>query len=214
MSKILVIGDSISYGKWDSNGGWVARLRRYIDENFNIGKSNNFQVYNLGIPGDVVPRIAQRIENEILMRIPKEEKTNDKNLILFAAGINDSCPNNWMTGKQTSEAEFKDALLTVINTAKRMQCSLLFVGLTPVNSERSKGLQFSNEEVRKYDRFILDVCSQNLIPMITLFDELEKSQFSEFLIDAVHPSNEGHAMLADKIIAYLKDNNFFTSLLS
>lgn len=33
MAKILVFGDSIAYGKWDSDGGWVARLRKYVDVN-------------------------------------------------------------------------------------------------------------------------------------------------------------------------------------
>ncbi len=56
MGKFLVFGDSIAYGKWDSKGGWVARLRDYIDEKYNLNKTGNVQVYNLGIPGEVVVR--------------------------------------------------------------------------------------------------------------------------------------------------------------
>ena len=33
MDKILIFGDSICYGKWDKEGGWVTRLRKYIDQN-------------------------------------------------------------------------------------------------------------------------------------------------------------------------------------
>ncbi|MBP9816303.1 SGNH/GDSL hydrolase family protein, partial [Candidatus Woesebacteria bacterium] len=68
MDKILVFGDSIAYGKWDSKGGWVARLRNYIDTTYNLNKEGNVQVYNLGIPGEVVPRLAERFSSELTMR--------------------------------------------------------------------------------------------------------------------------------------------------
>lgn len=48
MGKIIVFGDSIAYGKWDHEGGWVCRLRKYVDNMYNIGKNGNLQVYNMG----------------------------------------------------------------------------------------------------------------------------------------------------------------------
>ena len=65
MDKILVFGDSIAYGKWDNHGGWVARLREYVDKKFNIGKGGNVQVYNLGIPGEVAVRMVDRVKQEL-----------------------------------------------------------------------------------------------------------------------------------------------------
>ncbi len=32
MTRILVFGPSTTYGAWDIEGGWVQRLRRYLDE--------------------------------------------------------------------------------------------------------------------------------------------------------------------------------------
>ena len=48
--NILVFGDSIAYGKWDEQGGWVQRLRKYIDKKYNlIDEPKSWLVYNLGI---------------------------------------------------------------------------------------------------------------------------------------------------------------------
>ena len=32
MTCLLVFGDSITYGAWDLEGGWVQRLRSFIDK--------------------------------------------------------------------------------------------------------------------------------------------------------------------------------------
>ena len=107
LDKIFVFGDSIAYGKWDREGGWVARVRRYIDEKYNLASENNFQVYNLGVPGELAIELPERVKSELAIRLVDSE---DEVLVIFATGINDSCPNNWRKGKQTPERDFKKAL--------------------------------------------------------------------------------------------------------
>ena len=128
-----MFGDSIVYGKWDSRGGWVARLREYVDEKYN--PAGNVQVYNLGIPGEVAVRMVSRVKQGLEFRVTDPE---DEVLVIFAVGVNDSCPNNWMTKVQTPENDFKAALGTVIGMAKDKGCKVLVVGLAPVNSAKSK----------------------------------------------------------------------------
>lgn len=214
MSKIIVVGDSIAYGKWDSEGGWVARLRKYIDTTYNIGKGGNFQVYNLGIPGEVVPRIAERFETELTMRIPLGEKSNGRNVVIFAVGINDSCPNNWMTKKQTPESVFKEKFNDMITLAQKNNCAVIVLGLTPVNSSKSKGLLFTNEEVTKYEKYITDICTELELPKITLFGHLSNHSFSELLVDAVHPNDEGHRILFESVKNFLETENFLDHVIS
>ena len=203
MDKILVFGDSIAYGKWDSKGGWVARLRNYIDTTYNLNKEGNAQVYNLGIPGEVVPRLAERFSSELTMRTFPSEK----NLVIVACGINDSCPNNWMTDKQTDVEEFKAAYRKMITIARDHECEIVAIGLTPINAEKSKGLLFSNEEVKKYNDIIKDICKENGVRMLHLFDELLKEDFARLLVDAVHPNDEGHEVLYRRAKDFLFKNN-------
>lgn len=206
MGKIVVFGDSISYGKWDSEGGWVARLRKYVDETYNIGKGGNVQVYNMGIPGEVSTRMLVRVELELRMRIEQEEN----NLVIFAIGTNDSCPNNWMTKEQTPPEAFKQAIISMVTIAQKQNCKVACVGLIPVNPAKSKGLLFTNEEVKKYDGFIAEVCQEMSIPKLDLFDELMQQNFPELLVDAAHPNNEGHNIMAEKIKMFLDQQNLLS----
>ncbi|MEK9179385.1 MAG: GDSL-type esterase/lipase family protein [Patescibacteria group bacterium] len=201
MNKILVFGDSIAYGKWDSEGGWVARLRKYVDEKFNIGKEGNVQVYNLGIPGEVMVRMAERVEREFTERI----FPNEKNLVIIAAGINDSCTNNWMTLKQTPESEFKEAVVKIIRTVRNYSCDVCIVGLTPVDERLFKNLLFNNKDVKKYDGYISEVCEEQKVSKIELYDELEKKGYKNMLLDSVHPKAAGHKMIANVVISYLEN---------
>jgi lysophospholipase L1-like esterase len=202
MDKILIFGDSIAYGKWDFEGGWVSRLRKYIDETFNIGKGGNSQVYNLGIPGEVAIRMKNRFEIELLQRIDSE----GNNLVIFAIGINDSCPNNWMTGQQTPESDFKSALNEMVTVAKKHKCKVAFIGLTPVNPAKAKKLLFSDDAVKVYDNYISEVAQGNGVLKLNLFNELKGMNFAEKLVDSVHPNDEGHQILFEKIKDFLSLN--------
>jgi len=201
MDKILVFGDSIAYGKWDENGGWVAHLRKYVDEKYNIGKRGNLQVFNLGIPAELAVGLEKRFEAELNSRTSVGEKV----LVIFATGVNDSCPNNICSGVQTSAGEFKTALMKMATYALKKDFQVVFVGLLPVNPAMSKGWLFSNEEVARYDEYISEVCKELTIQKLELFEKLMNINFPELLTDdSVHPNAKGHQILSEQIIDFLQ----------
>lgn len=197
--KVIVFGDSIAYGKWDSEGGWVARLRKYIDEKYNIGKGGNAHVYNYSIPGDYSTRLSKRLEFELKQTLidPKEEINN---LILIAVGVNDSCTNNWLSGKQSPEAEFKKAFTHMINISKKYKCEIAIIGLTPVDPSKLNELLFNNEDIKRYDNYVNEVCESEEIVKIELFDYLMDKNYLELLVDFIHPNSEGHKMIFEKVL--------------
>lgn len=199
INKIFVFGDSITYGKWDESGGWVQRLRNYIDQKYNLGQEEgNVQVYNMGIPGDFVGGVLNRFQNEFEARFTNE---NEKILIIFAVGINDSNPNNWKTQKQTPPQQFKENFLKMVKVASRSNCQIMVLGLTPVNPAKSKKLGFTNEKVKEYDLYISEICREAGVTKIELFDNLLASDYSENLVDSVHPDSRGHEMIFQKVLA-------------
>lgn len=201
MGKIVIFGDSITYGKWDNSGGWAARLRSYIDEKCNIGMGGNVQVYNLGIPGDVTLKMLDRVKKELLPRID----VNDNTVVLLAIGINDSNPNNWMTGKQTEEKEFKTAILEMLEITKKANAKVALIGLTPVNEKNLKdGSGFTNDLVERYDNYLLEVAKDQSIPFLKLRSLLDNEEFRNTLMDGVHPDFIGHKMMFDNILEFLK----------
>lgn len=205
LDKIIVFGDSISYGKWDEEGGWVARVRKYIDQKYNLVDRTNLLIYNLGIPGEVATRMVKRVEPELSSRLVDPD---DKVLVLFAIGINDSCPNNWLTGKQTPEKEFKKALKDMAICALDKNCQVAFVGLTPINPNKitGRGLLFTNEVVKLYDLYISEVAKEVKVSKLAVFADLEKTDYQKSMIDIVHPDLKGHEMLAQKVLDFLAKN--------
>ncbi len=205
MNKILVFGDSISYGKWDKEGGWVQRLRSHIDEKYNLAEeSSNFQIYNLGIPGEVIVRMVNRVEAELLMRIDPEED----NLVIYAIGINDSNKNNAKMGKQTQPDEFKQTLHKLIDVAEQHKCKTVFIGLTPTDESKSKGMLFNDKDVQEFDQYITEICKERNIEKLHLFDKLVGANFSQYLVDSVHPNTEGHKVLFEEIRLFLQNEGY------
>jgi lysophospholipase L1-like esterase len=59
--KLVVLGDSIIYGFGDpEGGGWVERLRRQ----WMLPDSPGHVLYNLGVRGDGVKQVQERVEQE------------------------------------------------------------------------------------------------------------------------------------------------------
>ena len=86
MAEILVFGDSICYGAWDLEGGWVQRLRKYLDMKNVVNLSNFTLVYNLGVSGNSTEDLLKRFEFETNAYL-EEKKAK---MILFSTGVNDS----------------------------------------------------------------------------------------------------------------------------
>jgi lysophospholipase L1-like esterase len=41
--RLLIFGDSITYGAWDIEGGWAARLRKFLDGKTLTDLFNSFE---------------------------------------------------------------------------------------------------------------------------------------------------------------------------
>ena len=195
IKKIFVFGDSIAYGKWDLEGGWVARLRRQIDAEYNIGRTANIQVYNLSWPGELATHLVDRFKSEFLDRRP-----GDDTLVVLAVGLNDSSTSNWLKGVQSSELDFKQVFNSMISLARDQLANVVCIGLTPVNEHEG----YSNDQVIRFDGYITDICQQLNVPKLELFKELVSCNFKQYLVDAVHPNDAGHKLLAEQIISFIE----------
>lgn len=194
--NILVFGDSIVYGACDNEKlGWVNRLRQTLENE----KSNYYNIYNLGIPGDTTNEIKKRFEFEYKNRCNKDMK----NIIFFSIGINDSYI---IDGKNNVSLEtFKDNIIDLINMSKKYTENILFMGLSKVNESLvhpvswDKNISYSNKEIAKFDRELKSICKNNNISYINTFDLLD----IEDLQDGLHPTGKGHQKLCDEVLKCL-----------
>ncbi len=196
--NILIFGDSITYGAWDKeNGGWVNRLRLALENK----RETYFNIYNLGIPGETTINLKKRFDNECNYRF----NTNDKTIIIFSVGINDSQiikDKNLVLIK-----DFKKNVIDLIDKAKQYTLYILFIGLTKVDENRTKpvlwdkNINYSNKEVMKYNEVLKNICKEKVINYLDIFNLLDTKD----LDDGLHPNNSGHQKLCEEILNCLQD---------
>jgi len=201
MQRILIFGDSITYGAWDKEGGWVARLRRYVDEKIFADPNYYNIVLNLGISGNNSTDILKRFEFELLQRIKEEWET----VIIFAFGTNDA---QLFNGKFRTEPEqFKENLQKLLDLSRKYTDKIFFVGLFPVDESRSAPIAshkekfYKNENIKNNNEIIRDFCKQNKIGFIEIFENFINQDYKSLLDDGVHPTTQGH----EKMFEIIKD---------
>lgn len=196
--RILIFGDSIAQGFYDSEGGWADRIKKHYDRKL-IEQNDLSQptVFNLGVSGDTTNALLKRFENEIIARKwPGEEY-----IFIIATGTNDTI----FRGQENDmEPEKFTGLLTELyDISLKYSKKILFVGLFPVSDEKlnpmpwsTTGKCYSTERMQKFNDQIKTFCSVKNIPFIDLFKDFNPSTQT---FDGIHPNDDGHKYIADKI---------------
>ena len=196
-NKILIFGDSITYGAWDLElGGWVNRVRLSIDKDRKI---RSCHVFNLGISGQVTGEILERMDPECRSRIREDANT----IIVIAAGINDSRLEKGVI--RVPAPEFRKNYLRLIETARRYTDNVICVGLTPVDESRTnpvwwdRTMCWKNSLADEYDSMIREICSLKGTEYVDVHDLVDPLTNH----DGLHPDAGGHKRIALAVRAAL-----------
>lgn len=192
--KILVFGDSITYGEHDNQkGGWVNRLRLYLENNV----KNYCTVFNLGIPGEISNETIKRFDNECKIRFNEDDNT----IIIFAIGINDTQDIN---GKNRIELkEFKENIKNLYNNAQKYTNNIIFIGLTNVDESKTipwNNKSYFNNKIALFDSELEKNCLINGAKYIKMFGILIPEQLS----DGLHPNNIGHEKIFTRVVGEIE----------
>lgn len=211
--NILIFGDSITYGVLDTKGGWVARLKEFVDEKIvesaTSGKGEYYRaVYNLGVPGDKTEDLLKRINVEAASRLDEPEY-NIETRIVFAIGTNDS---QWLFNENKPRVpieEFESNLNRLIGEARKYAKEIIFVGLLPVDQSKTDPTfwnplkSYRNELIKEYDGVIKKVAEENNFGFVELFDRVSQMDYPKLFPDGLHPNNEGHEVVSKIVRDYL-----------
>jgi lysophospholipase L1-like esterase len=194
--NICIFGDSIVRGGVDKEGGgWVNRLRKYIEVNNHCAR-----VYNLGISGDNTDGLLERFSAEAKVREPE--------IIIFAIGVNDSSYRQSLNGNRIDFKRFKNNLESLLKKAKVFTDKIIFVGITSVDESKTVPIpwntdaSYKNKDIEKYDGAIKNLCKKNNLPFIPMYDLLNK----EDLDDGLHPNAVGHEKMFQRVKGFLIEN--------
>jgi lysophospholipase L1-like esterase len=213
--KIVALGDSLVYGFGDpEGGGWVERLRRQWMSPDSAGHI----IYNLGVRGDRVQQVAQRLEVEFRHRGELRNQVPD--LIILSVGVNDSARLGRPNGRNYTEFEAFQAQITSLLEMAQQLCPVLFVGMTPVDESKMPFLDclyYNHTDQYRYKEATRIACLQRGIPYLDIFQKwMERGEnwWSKHLSqDGLHPNILGYqALLADvtswEAIATFQDKSY------
>ena len=202
MTHILVFGDSITYGAWDIEGGWVGRLRKYLDQQV---IDSNYQlywiVYNLGIDGDTSSGLLKRFENEVKKRTCEREDR----LIIIDIGANDSIQNNKTKKLWCATEKYEQNLKKLVELARKYTKNIVLIGPLRVDEPRVDpmpwlaGHSYKNNILIEFYKKAESIAKQENIPFVGMWNLLENKD----LADGTHPTTEGHRKIFEVVKNFL-----------
>ena len=174
----IIFGDSIAYGLFDEELGWVYRLKRRLE-------SNNY-IFNLAIPGQNSKDILNKFEIELKNRYNEIDDFK----IIFSFGIKDALKNNI--------DDFKNNVLEIINKTKTYTKEIYFIGL--INPDTNKRVEYDLKHVSSIDNTLEEICNKENINFIKINHLIN----NDLLVDGLHPNSIGHEKISEEVLGVIK----------
>jgi len=202
--RVVALGDSLVYGFGDPvGGGWVERLRRRWMQS----PDEEHALYNLGIRGDGVLQVAQRLEDEFRHRGELRNRLPDR--MILSVGVNDSARLARFDGRNFTDFDrFQAEMETLLNRARRL-CPVFFIGMVPVDALKMpfRGCLFYNHaDQYRYKEATRIACEERQIPYLDLFDRWlargEDWWQQRLCDDGLHPNVLGYQSLLDDVLSW------------
>jgi len=203
--NIYVFGDSVAFGKYDSKGGWVARLVEFLETKYLANETDEFFVYNLSISGNHSADILARFDDEIKLRL--SEKRNS--MVIFATGLNDSAFVRSQNRHWVDLQKFQENLRRLISRARQYAGRIIFIGLAPTDEKIVDPMpwdtdkSYRNEYVKKYDCALAEAARDGDVDYISLYGKFIAADHKKLLHDGAHPSAAGHQLIFETVRDYL-----------
>jgi lysophospholipase L1-like esterase len=196
--KLVVLGDSGVFGWGDPDqGGWCERLRRHW-----MTTPGAPVLYNLGVRGDGLERLAARLSPEVLCR--GELRRQRPQGILLSVGLNDTARVGRPDGRHQLDPDgFFFGFQQLLRQARELAPTLV-VGLTPVDGAAmpyAEVLWYQLEAVRRYEGLLEEACLEADVPFLPMLEPmLSDSGWLRWLdADGLHLNSEGHAEVYGRV---------------
>ncbi|MCA6092409.1 GDSL-type esterase/lipase family protein [Streptomyces sp. SCA3-4] len=182
--RIVIVGDSIAYGRCDPHGGWAAHLAAaHI-----AGDEARCRVFNLAIPGTTLTEVGEQTPALLGPRLP--------DTLLLAAGINDSALRLAEEQSHDGLAHIADSLGSLAVTALSHNARLVVMGPVWLDETRTGdywGLRFTEARALALRETLQTWCAGNHVDYLDMWEPLRDRP--GLFTDGLHPTPEGHREL-------------------
>lgn len=206
IQHVFVFGDSLSAGCWDSEGGWVDRLRKYLYQRFSDKMKDGRVVYNLSKSGGFSEGLLKKFDYE--MKAYNYPRPHKKPIIFIATGLNDIHSKEEGGKLEFSEEEFERIIQSLVKKAKDITSRTYVLGLTLVAESTMPWIPefyITNDDAKNYDEIIKNVCKKENVDFIDVFSKFRNNHLN-LLDDGLHPNTEGHKLIFEIVRDYLEKN--------
>ena len=195
--RVLVFGDSITYGAWDTESGWVERIKKDAHrQTVESEGKNKLQIINLGIGGDSSTKILKRMPDEIEARYSASWPF----VFVITFGTNDERSIDGII--ETPIEQFEENVRKIISHAKNHSDKIVFVGIPPIGEQvvEFKGQEYSDERVKEYEKKLKEIVEQSGVTFIPIRPVFEEAGMEDlYTYDNIHPNNKGHELIAKAV---------------
>ncbi len=196
MSSLIAFGDSITWGAWDTAGGWVQRIRQHVDRRTLSDDTFYCEVYNMGVSGDTSQDVLHRMQHEIEPRRDQDDELH----LLFLIGTNDSLYCRDTDSFQVAPGEFGETVRAAVALSEEAADSYAFIEIIPVDDRVDpvpwhSTHSYRNTYIDRYNDILHTVCNDTETPLIMIRDGFE----DEMLADGVHLTSDGHTHIAAQV---------------
>ncbi len=179
--RIIALGDSTTAPRASVERVWSERLQDLLGDEF-----QGVQVLNRGVGGDTTVRAARRLHRDVLAENP--------DLVIIQFGINDGAidADQGKTQPRVALDLYRDHLQWMIQNCLGMGAEVVLMTPNPVVASGIRKLGYADT--------VREVAAQyrlRLVDVERLFHR--KPDFDQLLLDGMHPSDLGHAPIAEAL---------------
>jgi lysophospholipase L1-like esterase len=203
MACIVCLGDSITFGEYDrEGGGWADRLKLTCFQNYLDGEGDDIAVFNCGIGGETSVGLKARFEVELSARLAPDEPC----VVLLAYGMNDLAKRPERDAIPLVDCQ--DNLARVVAWCHAFGARVALLNITPL-AARLDGLPNAHGSVRslasiaQYNAGLAQLAEHQGIALIDVHSALARDPHRYLSADGVHPNAAGHAAMHDVVLAAL-----------
>lgn len=198
------LGDSITEGCGTS--GVDRRFTNLIEKEYGLKRANNYGVGGTRFAKQHVPSQDPAWDRDFCSRV--EEMDADADVVVVFGGSNDFGHGDAQIGKfeDTTNDTFYGACHVLMRKLTEKYPGKPVVFLTPLHREDE--VKSDGETLEQYVEIIKEVARFYSIPILDLYAESGLQPRipiikEKFFPDGLHPNDEGHLILANKIAKYL-----------